>query len=963
MSDIVPQPGVGGPGVARQGWEGGGDPGPPGPQGPPGPPGPPGGPSGGISVSTTLPVGTEGQIFLFNSTPININLPLDPRTLGQRITFKDAIGIGGDAGVIINGNGTTIDGLPIRSMAWAYNSLTLAWGGLEWNILDQWPSDISRVFPSVVNIRSDGSITPAARMDALINYMNIVSGTPTSARYPKLGGRPLFFTSGDVRTENFYAIITWGAYTQISGTGVSSVLDNIGINLCGGRGIIIEDIFLGKRDRVIVPGSYGIWYYGSIRQCNVRNLNISHREFGIVYGDERKSTTNPGQEAATSIAQTALNHVDTMECDYGHRVYYGQYNTAVGGHVIANKIALDVYCGGLGRWIGTELKGNDANLRVRCGSRGSLTDSYLIATEMGGGGPQRQIPIIGVVNDGGFCRFILSTSINSTVSSTASSLTWYDPIQRRAYSMLTMLGSVVGGEVTQIVVGGTFLLASPVLWQGTITATITAIVAAVNAQTPLSGWMAMAAGARMYLDSAVKDNDAQLGLSVSVSVANGMVLNPDLVVPVTAPGHGYTINDVKNEVEFNYNAETASIQGSINGPVLTVTRIWNNDHVPLNIPIVGETFGAANRVVTSPIQVNADGTGTYNLSAAAGIQPSQTITIGHSGVCPIRAMTDSATLWTDVPNAFYLTPTGTVTRHFRLSSGLLHVNIFNNGETQVATNVGITEVTDTSILTDVPFATVPSVTNATVRVDRWDSDLLSMDTAASRINDIQNIGGNRNNELHRSTDHIQYVGTRLKTAFWIDNRANDAFKTRRLIIIRSGRGRADDPEIQVTRITGSRFGWATLEADFGSLQGPDFQDGMKMTVPNPNLPMINNVPQMVELAVTGLFARALRGGNEEILQPTAMVYVPTDGNTFNVLAGDQVILNHTSTIATLNLIVGPGVTGNTFTVTCRQAAVTTLNITSGVGNIIDWAPGTLGINGQLKFKKNDTIGAWTQSPW
>jgi hypothetical protein len=796
-----------------------------------------------------------------------------------------------------------------------------------------------------------------------MNYINVVSGQPGSARYSKLGGKPLYFVPGDIRAENFYQITSFGAYTEITGSGTPSVLDNIGIGMHDVRGMVVELIHLGKRDRVIVPGSFGIWQYGSIRQCNVRNLNISHREFAFLYGDERRSLTNPGQTAPTSIAQTAITNVDCMECDYGHRVYYGQYNTTMGGHFICNKIALDVYCGSLGRWFGSELKGNDCNLRVRCGSRGALTDSYLIGTEMGGGGPQRQIPIIGVVNDGGFCRFILSTSINATVSTTASSLTWYDPIQRRAYAMLTTNSNAVGGEVTQIVVGGTFLLADPVLWQGTPAATITAVVAAVNAQTPISGWMAMAAGLRMYVDSVQKDNDAQLGLPVSVSVANGMILAPDLVVPVTAPGHGYTIADVKNEVEFNYNAETAFIQGSINGTLLTVTRIWNNDHVPLNVPIVGETFGAANRVVTGPSLVNPDGSGLYTLNIGAGTQPLQTITIGHSGVCPIRAMTDSATLWTDVPNAFYLTPTGTVTRHFRLSPGLLSVNIFNNGTTQVATGVRIVEVTDTSILTDVPFATVPSVTNATVRVDRWDSDLMAMDTNANRINDIQNIGGNRNNELHRSTDHIQYVGTRLKTSFWIDNRANDAFKTRRLVIIRSGRGRADDPEIQVTRITGSRYGWATLEADFGNITGPDFQDGMKLTVPNPNLPMIGNVPQMVELAVTGLFARAMRGGDEEILQPAAMVYVPTEGSSFSVLAGDQVIFNHTTTLAAVNLIIGPGVTGNTFTVTCRQAAVMTLTIVSGVGNIIDWAPGTLGPSGQLKFRKNDIIGAWTQSPW
>lgn len=813
---------------------------------------------------------------------------------------------------------------------------------------------------AAVFLAADGTGNSTSAVDALVAYMDTIAGTNPGARYPKLGARPLLITPGDYRATDFTDMPLWGDGASVVGQGPTSILDNIGISVLEAfRGVQVANLTLGKRDRVVVPDSYGVRLIGASRMGRFDNVTIYHRETGILLGDERVLAivgASPGQNSFTTPMM--------LECGTGIRTNGGCYNQIAGGWVIAcTDYALDVYCGPVGRVQDIFLGGRKGNIRLRAASRGASTDSYLLDVEAAGGPDLRQIPILSVTDDGGLARFVLSTSLAATVA-THDPVTWWDPVQHRAYIQCRALGTITAGQIDQISVGGVDLLSAAIPWAGSTTLTLRAAATNINADSDITGWMAFvpvsATTTSLYIDSVEKDDDGTLGQVVVTTVSGGFDLTPDPVIAINTPTHAYTVDDVKDEIEFNYDGDIAIVQGSINATTLTITRIWVGASVPLNVPFTGPTVTTA-RTITAVILANADGTGTYTINAGAGVQPSQVFTIGRKGVCPIRAI-DGDDLLTDMPEN-QMTPAGNVTGHFRIFAGMNQVEFWNGATpVQIDSRLNITEVDAVSILTDLPFASVPVLDSATIRCRGFDSDYCAMDTSANRLNDVQNTGGNRNVELHRSSDHVQYTAARLKTEFWIDDRANPNFQTTRMVIYRSGRGRSNIEEdtTGVTPIAGAPRGWCCIEGFFGDLNQPEFEDGIQIVVPNPTLPMINNIPQTNRFRVSGLFARVLLGDNSEIINPTTLIKVPVTGQTIEALAGDRVLLTHPATIAALAIVFGPANNGESISITAQEE-VTVLTLTGTGADTVVWTPGPIDADTPLKFTYFSSILSWQRS--
>lgn len=105
----------------------------------------------------------------------------------------------------------------------------------------------------------------------------------------------------------------------------------------------------------------------------------------------------------------------------------------------------------------------------------------------------------------------------------------------RATSSLTLVSGSVG-NVTDIIAGGVSLMAAPVTWQGSATATMAAIVVQINNKTSTHGYSAEAVGSSITLTAPLGDGAAANGttFNVTATIGNIVISAPSMSGGVTA---------------------------------------------------------------------------------------------------------------------------------------------------------------------------------------------------------------------------------------------------------------------------------------------------------------------------------------------------------------------------------------------------------------------------------------------
>jgi hypothetical protein len=164
--------------------------------------------------------------------------------------------------------------------------------------------------------------------------------------------------------------------------------------------------------------------------------------------------------------------------------------------------------------------------------------------------------------------------------------------------------------------------------------------------------------------------------------------------------------------------------------------------------------------------------------------------------------------------------------------------------------IRVLAVTDTQITVDARFEELASLPrSAEISFPGWDLLSEADDTGATRVNDQFFIGGNINYTLIKSGFNISFFGTRLKSQIWVDDRANPAYRSNRIVRMTSDRGRSSDTFDDVT-ISGVNSGFA--EFSFNSSTGSSSPGNgyAAIVVPNKDAALNAGVPQTNEVAVS-----------------------------------------------------------------------------------------------------------------
>jgi hypothetical protein len=808
-----------------------------------------------VSSSSTLPSGTRGNVLVSNTATITLNLPIASYT-GQTITFKDVLGNGGDFPITLDAPGSiTIGGQLTQVIDTAFGVLTICWDGAEWEILYRFPPDMGDIRPQFFRIPGDGTNIAADRLTALVNRLNATGSTTIAARIPPVTGRPLTFPPGRYKAATPQELSTWGTGATIRGYGMTSVLENIGINIGQWRDTEVFGLCLCPSDLVVVPGNNGFRTDTTGGLWSVHDNTVMYKDIGLW-------KTN----LSLLLANTRYFNNRHQFCRVGAYIE-GGFSPLFYGNQIASsaEVGFEGYgIQGFRSCLNDIVGSGIVNQRIRGGTRRGVLECYWGYNQVTSGG-RRSINLVNITNDAGFARFETSTAINATAAACPSIMLW-DPVRKHAYAYFSIAGSA--GSVDTVVINGVNILPAPVLFATSANVTAQNVAAAINAAG--GAYTAVAPGSgRFLVDASTVSGTTPVGQVVSAT-GTTLTVTPNPCVELTyASPHGIDPNAILNEEDIEWTATEAVVIGSANATVLTVDSVLYGT-VAVGNPVTGETF--ASHPYIQSFGTGSGGAGTYNLTSGIGVQPTQQFNIGSSGLGKIRYVSAPDKIILEL-RPDIITPTGVATRPTYWTIGRNGLNLTTN--LQTSNNITVTSINTTGMTTTIPFGDItPGWTTASISMPIWDLDLGNIDGPGNSVQDQFFIGGNYNYIRIRNGYNIRFFGSRLKTIIYVDYRIDPMTRPNE-ILFTNPRGRLDpaaelDADTDTAAIIGTNQGWKEIKNTVKYRTGvPHYGDDLMLNSPSMGSTLTNYQPKLNQVKVDHISASMVIS---DIIQMTADVF-------------------------------------------------------------------------------------------
>ena len=344
---------------------------------------------------------------------------------------------------------------------------------------------------------------------------------------------------------------------------------------------------------------------------------------------------------------------------------------------------------------------------------------------------------------------------------------------------------------------------------------------------------------------------AVVGQTVVVTASGGVTCTPEPYIAVQfASPHGFSQFDLiynKGFVTactgFIDDGSGGGAPSGIPGAIMTILTV-TGDPITSGQLVRGTSavLVTVGTTVSSQLSGAPGGVGTYQVSLNSNTI-SGAISVGvddYDGEMKIAFVPNPTTILYQM--AYSGPGNGQSWRLLQMTNG--------QGQCQISgafskINLQLTGMDDTSIVVNVPWdtLTLPS----TFQTHKFDVSYEVLDTSSVRLNDNFWIHGNVNYFEINGYNHVYWMPRPGKNFLWVSEPANRALRPQRIFFIRPARGRTTDDndpdtEINIVPICGASSGWASFSLGEDDPHIPFIK--MSMPAPGPknaNQPLLNEV--------------------------------------------------------------------------------------------------------------------------